>query len=53
MKKQKVSMFLPPEIARAVKIQAARLGLSVSELIPMMLFQPKEAEKRQKRLVGG
>jgi hypothetical protein len=36
--KVKVSMFLEPEVARAVKVQAARQGVGVSELVGKMFI---------------
>ena len=36
--KVKVSMFLPPEVAHAVKVQAARQGSGVSELVGNMFL---------------
>lgn len=36
--KVKVAMFLPPEVAHAVKIQAARQGAGVSQLVGNMFL---------------
>jgi hypothetical protein len=36
--KVKVSVFLDPELARAVKVQAARQGVGVSELVGKMFI---------------
>jgi hypothetical protein len=36
--KVKVAMFLPPEVAHAVKVQAARNGAGVSELVGNMFL---------------
>jgi hypothetical protein len=47
-KKKKVSIFVAPEIARAIAIQAARLGVSKSECVRLFLFDPKGAESRQR-----
>ena len=48
MKKTKISLFLKPEIAKAIRIQAARLGVSKSECVRLFLFEPKRAEKMQR-----
>jgi hypothetical protein len=45
--KQKVSIFVAPEIAHAIAIQAARMGVSKSECIRLMMFEPKKAEALQ------